>query len=189
MTIMPQTANGSLMLATLAGGCYWCTDAVFRRVKGVQNVQSGFTGGHVPNPNYHEVMSGRTGHIESVQISFDPRQISYPKILEVFFATHDPTSFDRQGYDTGPMYRSVVFWHNREQLETANDMIDKLNGSGLYGGKIVTELREASDFNPVSDDQQDFYGKNTQASYCQIIIDPKLRKLWKDFANLAQESN
>lgn len=173
------------MKATFAGGCYWCTDAVFGRVLGVTGTVSGFTGGSLPSPTYHQVMQGRSGHIEAVQIDFDAQVVTFRSLLEIFFATHDPTSFDRQGYDAGPMYRSAIFYHSIEQKNEADEMIQNLNSSSKYSSSIVTEVRSASTFYPVGPDQQQFYDKNTEARYCKIIIDPKLDVLKKEFPKLS----
>lgn len=168
--------------ATLAGGCFWCTDAVFKNVKGVLAIKSGFTGGKIKNPAYREVVQGLTEHVEAIELLFDPQQISYRDILLIFFATHDPTSFDRQGYDAGSHYRSVVFYHNADQKITVEDVIDKLNKS-TYDEKIVTQIKEASSFYEAELVHQDFYNQHTDVPYCQVVINPKLGKLRRLFAD------
>lgn len=163
--------------ATLAGGCFWCTESVFQKLKGVTKVTSGYTGGHTSDPHYMQVVSGDSGHAESIQITFDPAVISYKTILEIFFATHDPTSLNRQGADTGEEYRSAIFYHSAEQRVTAEGLISQLDGSKKYPSQIVTEVVPYLEFYPGEDYHQDFYKKNRDNYYCQVIIDPKIRKL------------
>jgi peptide-methionine (S)-S-oxide reductase len=175
-------------LATLAGGCFWCTEAVFKRLKGVEYVIPGFSGGGTANPTYEQVVGGNTGHAESIQISFDPEQISYVKILEVFFATHDPTTVNRQGNDVGPQYRSVVFYHSEEQRQAAEQLKEEL--ATRYHDPIVTEIRAYTNFYPASQEHLDFYDRNREYGYCRVIIDPKIQKLFKDFkTDLKEEYN
>lgn len=173
--------------ATFAGGCFWCTEAVFKRVKGVVSVLSGYSGGERPNPTYEQLHSGATGHAEAIQIEFDPTIISYEKLLEVFFATHDPTTKDRQGYDVGAEYRSVIFYHDETQKQTAMAVIKKLEKSGKYSNPIVTEIVQYNNFYKAEDAHQDYYDTRPNAPYCRIIIDPKIRKLMKNFANDVKE--
>lgn len=162
-----------MQTATFGGGCFWCTEAVFQRLKGVKQTISGYT--------YSK--ERLNGYAESIKIEFDENEISFNDLLEVFFATHDPTSLNKQNYDVGQEYRSVIFAHNQEQLETANDYIKTLDESGEYDKPIVTEVAEFGTFKEAEDHHQDFYNKNTSYSYCQIIINPKLEKLYKKFSN------
>jgi peptide-methionine (S)-S-oxide reductase len=176
-----------LETATLAGGCFWCTEAVFRRIKGVNKVISGYTGGDVGNPSYEQVSTGRTGHAEAVQITFDPLVTSYDSLLDVFWATHDPTTLDRQGADVGPQYRSVIFFHNEEQRRTAEASKRKLEASGKLGAKIVTSIEPFKKFYAAESYHQDYYAANAHASYCSIVIEPKIRKLLHDFEDGVKE--
>lgn len=168
--------------ATLASGCFWCADAIFRKVKGVLQVESGFTGGRVKNPAYREVVHELTGHAEAVQLVFDPDIISYREILLIFFTTHDPTSLNRQGHDIGTHYRSAIFYHNNEQKEVAESLISALDQS-TFDNKIVTEVVPVKAFYKAEDYHQDFYRRNTEYPYCQVVINPKLNKLRQYFAD------
>lgn len=172
----------SFETATLASGCFWCADAVFRQVKGVQTVTSGFSGGKVKNPAYREVVRELTGHAEAVQLVFDPDIISFAGILLIFFTTHDPTSLNRQGYDVGTHYRSAVFYHSEVQKQTAEKLIAALNES-TFNHQIVTEVKPFTAFFEAESYHQDFYQKNTAFPYCQVVINPKLQKLRKLFAD------
>lgn len=169
--------------ATLAGGCFWCTEAVFQRVEGVEKVISGFTGGTIKNPPYREVITGRTGHAEAVQIKFDPKKTSFEELLYIFFATHDPTTLNRQQNDVGTQYRSAVFYHSKEQKETAQKVIKKLEEGRLFSGPIITEITEAGPFYEAEQDHHDYYNQNPNQPYCRVIIDPKVRKLQEKFAH------
>jgi peptide-methionine (S)-S-oxide reductase len=180
-------STGWLETATLAGGCFWCTEAVFKRVCGVEEVISGYTGGSVENPSYAQVSSGRSGYAEAVQIRFDPRVVSYESLLEVFFATHDPTTLDRQGADVGPQYRSAIFYHNDEQKRAAEASKSKWEASGKVREKIVTRIEPFKRFYPAEGYHQDYYAANPHASYCQIVIEPKIRKLLRDFRDEVKE--
>lgn len=171
----------NLQTTTLAGGCFWCTEAVFKRIKGVESVVAGYTGGTVPDPTYEQVCTGKTGHAEAIQITFDPGIISYEKLLEVFFKLHDPTSLNKQMYDVGTEYRSAIFYHNEEQKKTAEVSKEKLEKSGYFQKKIVTEIVPFTEFYPTESYNQDYYNKNRYQPYCQIIIDPKIQKLYKEF--------
>ena len=168
--------------ATLAGGCFWCTEAVFQRLRGVESVVSGYTGGERANPTYEEVCTGRTGHAEAVQIAFDPAQISFEDLLGVFFQTHDPTTLNRQGADVGTQYRSAIFYHDDEQKETAERVIRELNDSKQFDGPIVTELAPAGEYYVAEDYHMDFYNRNREYGYCRVVIDPKMQKLFKNFS-------
>ncbi|MDP3685504.1 MAG: peptide-methionine (S)-S-oxide reductase MsrA [bacterium] len=167
--------------ATLAGGCFWCTEAVFQRLKGVISVQAGYAGGETPNPSYEAVSSGNTGHAEAIQITFDPAIISYEKLLDVFWAIHDPTTPNRQGADVGPQYRSVIFTHTEEQKRAALASKERLEKSGAYDKPIVTEIVPFTNFAPAEDAHQNYYNRNREAGYCQLVIDPKIQKLMKEF--------
>lgn len=179
--------NNNEQLATFANGCFWCTEAIFKRVKGVNSVESGFSGGNEANPTYEQVAMGRTGHAESVQISFDPSVIAYDKVLDIFFATHDPTTLNQQGYDMGEQYRSAIFYHNEEQKKIAEEKIKELDKSGKYADPIVTEVSPYIGFYTAGPDQQNFYESGKRPDYCQVIIDPKIQKLLKTFAKEVKE--
>jgi len=169
-------------IATLGGGCFWCLEAVYGEMDGVLSVESGYMGGNVDNPTYQAVCNGKTGHVEVVQLTFDPDVSSYRQILEVFFAIHDPTSFDRQGNDTGPQYRSVIFYHNDQQRDTAEEMIQELNAGGIWNAPIVTELRPASTFYKGEDYHQEYFRKNPNQPYCALVVTPKVAKFRKRFS-------
>lgn len=163
-------------LATLGGGCFWCLEAVFQDLKGVLQVKSGYTGGLPPNPTYEQVCSGRTGHAEVVQVTFDPAVISYKGILEVFFVIHDPTTLNRQGADTGTQYRSVIFFHTPDQQATAQQVIKELETAQLWNGTIVTEVTPLKAFFPAEVYHQNYYRDNPQQPYCLAVIAPKVAK-------------
>ena len=169
--------NENMQTATLAGGCFWCVEAVFELVNGVTSVISGYTGGNIENPTYQEVCSGTTGHAESIQIKFDSRIIDYPTILEIFFAYHDPTTLNRQGPDIGTHYRSAIFYHTLQQKEIAEIVIKGLGDEEVFQNPIVTEVSEASVFYEAEDYHQSFYKRNGYEPYCQILITPKVAKL------------
>ncbi len=166
----------ALQQATFGAGCFWCTEAIFQALQGVSNVVSGYMGGQVENPTYMEVCSGETGHAEVIQMDFDPDVISYEELLLVFFKTHDPTSLNRQGNDAGTQYRSVIFYHNQEQKEKANKMIDRLTIELVYDKQIVTEVSPATDFYRAEDYHQNYFNANTEKPYCTFVIQPKLAK-------------
>jgi len=170
----------TLETATFANGCFWCADAVFRKIEGIENVRSGFTGGTIKNPAYREVVRGLTKHVEAVQLQFDPQKISYREIVLIFFTTHDPTSLNRQGYDAGAHYRSVIFYHSGEQKTIAEKLTAELN-KDVFDGKIVTEIEPASPFYEAKEMHQDFYNNHREVPYCKIIIDPKINKLRRFF--------
>jgi len=171
---------GIMELATLGGGCFWCLEAIFQQLQGVGAVRSGYAGGSVANPTYADVCDGETGHAEVVQLEFDPREISYREILEVFFVIHDPTTKDRQGADVGPQYRSVILTHSPEQKEAAEGIIAELEG--IFDDPIVTELASLDRFYEAEKHHQDFYFRNRTQPYCRMVIDPKLAKFRKTFA-------
>ncbi len=169
-------------LATFAGGCFWCVDAVFQPLKGVEGVVSGYIGGVRPNPSYEQVCSGATGHAEAVEIRFDPAVISYRDLLELFFAFHDPTTKDRQGPDRGTQYRSAIFVHSLEQRHDAEAVIKELDTAGGFPAPIVTEVSPATTFYPAEEYHQDYYRRNPEKGYCQAMISPKLAKLRSKYA-------
>jgi peptide-methionine (S)-S-oxide reductase len=166
-------------LATLAGGCFWCLEAVFVDLKGVERVVSGYTGGKGPNPSYREVCSGTTGHAEVVQVTFDPAVISFKELLEIFFTIHDPTTLNRQGADEGTQYRSAIFYHTPEQKATAGQVIKDLDAAGIWDGPIVTELSPLPAFYPAEEYHQDYYKLNPDQGYCRAVIAPKVAKVRK----------
>jgi peptide-methionine (S)-S-oxide reductase len=177
-TVKPQHEE----LATLAGGCFWCLEAVFEQLQGVKKVVSGYTGGPKANPTYREVCGGGTGHAEVVQVTFDPAVVSYRDVLNVFFATHDPTTLNRQGADVGTQYRSAVFHHTPEQLKVAEQTITELTGAKLFDRPIVTQLVPLTTFYPAEDYHQGYYRTHPEEGYCQVVISPKLAKFRKQFA-------
>jgi len=166
----------SLEVATLAGGCFWCIEAVFREVARIKNVVSGYTGGATVNPTYEQVCSGKTGHAEAVQVSFDPLKISYRKILEIFFSIHDPTTLNRQGADVGTQYRSAIFYHSEQQKAIAEELIAGLNTSHLWKKPIVTQIVPLHTFYTAEDYHQGYYSQHPEQGYCQMVISPKLNK-------------
>ncbi len=169
-------------VATLAGGCFWCLEAVFDQVRGVDSVESGYIGGQTPNPTYESVCSGRTGHAEAVRITFDPRIISYQELLEIFFVIHDPTTLNRQGNDIGTQYRSAIFFHSPEQQRTAESVIASLTRERLYPAPIVTQVVPATDWYEAEAYHQEYYAKNPLQGYCQFVVGPKVAKFRKQFA-------
>lgn len=162
--------------ATFAGGCFWCIEAVFKEIAGVEDVTSGYTGGHVDDPTYEEVCTGETGHAEAVQVTYDPDTVSYRELLDVFFTVHDPTTENRQGPDVGPQYRSVIFTHDDEQKRQAEAFIQELEAAGTYDG-IVTAVERLDTFYPAEERHQNFYEKHPENAYCTIHIPPKLEKV------------
>lgn len=171
-----------LELATLAGGCFWCMEAVFRRLKGVESVTAGYAGGWKEPPTYEEVCSGMTGHAQSVQLTFDPQKISYETLLTVFFHLHDPTTLNRQGNDVGAQYRSVIFFHNDEQKAAAIAVRDDTARQKIYPDPIVTEILPYTNFFSAEKYHQEYYEKNRNQPYCRAVIDPKIKKLLKEFS-------
>lgn len=166
---------------TLGGGCFWCLDAIYREIKGVEKVLSGYSGGSVVNPNYEEVCSGKTGHAEVVQITFNPQIITAEKLLQIFFATHDPTTLNRQGADTGTQYRSIIFYRNQRQKKIIDKVIGELKKDKVYKNPIVTEVIPFESFYTAEEYHQNYYKQNQQQPYCRIIINPKLEKFKKTF--------
>lgn len=166
-------------IATLGGGCFWCLEAVYDELRGVEDVVSGYSGGHLKDPSYELVCSGATGHAEVVQVTFDPAVISYREILEVFFAIHDPTTLNRQGADVGTQYRSAIFYHSAEQKATAETLIAELNAAGLWQRPIVTEVTPFQVFYPAEGYHQEYFARNPHQGYCQFVIAPKVAKFRK----------
>lgn len=169
--------------ATLGGGCFWCTEAVYLELKGVVDVKPGYSGGHVKNPTYKEVCTEATGHAEVVQITFDPEVVSFSEILEVFFATHDPTTLNRQGNDAGTQYRSAIFYHSEEQKQTAGKVIDLLEKEKAYNKPIVTEVTPFDSFYVAEDYHINYFERNKNQPYCQYVVAPKVEKFRKVFKN------
>ena len=169
-------------IATLAGGCFWCLEAVYDRMKGVESVESGYIGGHVPNPSYQAVCTGRTGHAEAVQIAFDPKVVSYRDLLEVFFVIHDPTTHNRQGHDVGTQYRSAIFYHSPDQKAVAEDVIAALTKERVFDDPIVTEVVPAGAFYVAEDYHQEYFAKNPEQGYCVAVVSPKVAKIRQKFA-------
>ena len=176
-----EIKDKTLEVATLAGGCFWCTEAVFTIVRGVEKIEPGYTGGSVPNPTYEQVSSGTTGHAEAAQITFNPDVISYQEILEIFFATHDPTTLNRQGPDFGTQYRSAIFYHNEAQRTTAESVIAELDKEGIWEAPIVTQVEPLKVFYKAETYHKDYYKKHPNQPYCQQVITPKLVKLQQRF--------
>lgn len=169
-------------IATLGGGCFWCLEAVYDELAGVVSVESGYMGGKTRNPSYREVCCGTTGHVEVVQVTFDPGQISFREILEVFFTIHDPTTLDRQGNDVGTQYRSVIFYHSDEQRATAEQLIRELSAEGVWDDPIVTAIEPASAFYMAEDYHQEYFENNPRQPYCQFVVAPKVAKFRAKFA-------
>lgn len=173
----------NLQVATFAGGCFWCTEAVFDAIKGVDKVISGYTGGHIKNPAYREITSGRTGHAEAVQIFYNDEEVSFVTLLEVFFATHDPTTLNRQGYDVGTQYRSEVFYNTDLQREQTIEFISLLEREEVFNENIVTKISPLDAFYRAEEEHQDFYKNNSEYRYCQLVIEPKLDKIKKFYSD------
>ena len=181
---MTATNEAGMGMATLAGGCFWCIEAVFQMVDGVETVVSGYTGGHTDNPTYEEVCSGSTGHAEAVQIKFDTAKLNYETVLDIFFAYHDPTTLDRQGNDVGTQYRSAVFCHDDHQERVVQSVIERLQNKGIVRDPIVTEVNRISHFYNAEDYHQSYYKHNGNQPYCRSIIEPKVMKLHKKHLSL-----
>jgi len=170
------------MKATFAGGCFWCTESIFSELEGVKSVTSGYTGGYTENPDYKQVCKGDTGHAEAVEIIFDESKISYNELLEIFFATHDPTTLNRQGEDVGTQYRSEIFYHSQEQKQQAEDFIKNLENEGVFENPIVTKISKVTQFYEAEDYHQEYLKNNPQNPFCQAVVNPKLQKFKKTFA-------
>jgi len=168
-------------VATFASGCFWCTEAVFQRIKGVEKIVSGYAGGRAMNPTYKQVCGGDTGHAEAIQVHYDPAKISYEELLEIFWKTHDPTTIDRQGNDVGSQYRSAIFYHNEEQKKLAEEYKKKLDEAAVWDDPIVTEIAPFTNFYPAEDYHQNYYNQNPNQGYCSFVIRPKVEKLQKVF--------
>jgi len=172
----------SLELATLAGGCFWCLEAIFREVEGVETVISGYTDGTTVNPTYQQVCTGKTGHAEAVQVRFDPSKVSYREILDIFFSVHDPTTLNRQGADTGTQYRSDIFYHNEKQKNIAGELIEELNKARLWEKPIVTQIAPLDKFYPAEDYHREYFSQHPEQAYCRMVISPKVNKFRKQWA-------
>jgi peptide-methionine (S)-S-oxide reductase len=177
----PAEGKMELKLATFGNGCFWCTEAIFQRLNGVEKALPGYSGGHVDNPTYEQVCTGATGHAESIQISYDPAKVSYDELLEVFWKTHDPTTRNRQGNDVGPQYRSVVFYHDEEQKKLAEAYKRKLEAERIWSRPIVTEIKPFAKFWPAEDYHRNYYNNNPSKGYCSVVITPKIEKFRKIF--------
>lgn len=175
------TMNNNIETTTLGGGCYWCLEAIFQQLQGVESVASGFSGGAVENPTYKEVCTGLTGHAEVIQITYDTSKISFAELLKVFFTMHDPTTLNRQGNDVGTQYRSAIFYHNEQQKQLAEDIIQKLNEEHVYDSPIVTQVVPFQKFYKAEDYHQNYYNNNSNQGYCRLVIQPKLEKFEKIF--------
>lgn len=175
-TQTPSPTTGTLEVATLGGGCFWCLEAVYDQLKGVVSVESGYAGGKVRNPSYREVCGGRTGHAEVVQVTFDPAVISFRDLLNVFFTIHDPTTLNRQGADVGTQYRSAIFYHSPEQQRVAEDVIAEVERERIWANPIVTEVVPLTNYYPAEDYHQEYFERNPYQPYCQVVIAPKVAK-------------
>lgn len=169
-------------LATFAGGCFWCTEAIFQRLKGVKSVMPGYSGGDVEDPTYERVSEGTTGHAEAIQIEFDPKEISYEKLVEIFFHLHDPTTLNQQGNDIGTQYRSAIFYHGEEQKEAAEKVKKQIEDEHVYDKPIVTEIVPFDVFYKAEGYHQNYYNNNREGGYCRVIIDPKIKKLLREYS-------
>lgn len=177
-----------LETATLAGGCFWCTEAIFKRLKGVIDVTSGYAGGNREKPTYEEVSTGNTNHTETIQIKFDPKIISYEQILEIFISLIDPTTLNQQGADIGTQYRSVIFYMDDKQKKVAEESIKRANKSGLYKNPIVTKVEPFKNFYKAEDYHQNYFERNSYQPYCQLVINPKIDKLIREFGSAVKDS-
>jgi len=182
-SISSRISYGTGQVATLAGGCFWCLEAVFDKLKGVASVESGYTGGQVPNLSYAQVCDGDTGHAEAVQIAFDPQVLSYHNLLTVFFAIHDPTTLNRQGADVGAQYRSAIFYHDEQQREVAGQVIQEIDDAHIWATPIVTEVTLLDKFYPAEDYHQEYFAHNSFQPYCRAVIAPKVSKFRKQFVD------
>lgn len=174
--------------ATFGAGCFWCVEAVFQRIEGVEEVVSGFSGGHIKNPAYREVVSGRTGHAEVIQITFDPEVVSFDTLLEVFFKTHDPTTLNRQGNDVGTQYRSAIYYHNEQQRKAAEEIKAALEAEEIWKDPIVTEITPFEAFYPAEDYHNNYFNQNQDQPYCAYVIQPKIKKLHAVFADRLKQN-
>lgn len=174
----------STSTATFGSGCFWCTEAVFQQLRGVSSVVSGYSGGEAPNPTYQAVCTGTTGHAECIQLKYDPEVVSFRELLDVFFRTHDPTTLNRQGADTGTQYRSVIYFHDEQQQSLAETYRDELNAAGVFSDPIVTEISPAADFFPAEGYHQNYFVQNPEQAYCMAVIAPKLARFQEAFSEL-----
>jgi peptide-methionine (S)-S-oxide reductase len=179
--VIQSMSDNHREIATLGGGCFWCLDAVFKDLRGVETVESGYTGGHLKNPTYQAVCTGTTGHAEVVRVTFNPQEVSFKEILEVFFTIHDPTTLNRQGYDEGTQYRSAIFYHSPEQKAVADETIAELNGAKIWGSPIVTEVTPISEFYGAEGYHQNYFENNPNQPYCRAVVEPKVAKFRKYF--------
>jgi peptide-methionine (S)-S-oxide reductase len=177
--MMENNGSSRTEVATLGGGCFWCLEAVYQELRGVEKVESGYSGGDVPNPTYRQVCSETTGHAEVVQVTFDPNEVSYRDILEVYFTIHDPTTLNRQGADVGTQYRSVIFYHTEEQKRTAEEVISEIEAEGIWNSPILTEVVPLDEFYVAEDYHQNYFRNHGFQPYCQVIIAPKVAKFRK----------
>jgi peptide-methionine (S)-S-oxide reductase len=178
-----QNQQSAKQLATLGGGCFWCLEAVYLGLRGVSAVMSGYSGGHVDNPSYEQVCGKQTGHAEVVQITFDPAEVSYEDLLRVFYTIHDPTTLNRQGNDVGPQYRSVIFTHDDAQRASAAKITREIEDSGIWGGKLVTEITPLDKFWPAEAEHHNYFNRNPWSGYCRAVVAPKVQKFRKSFAD------
>ena len=178
-----ENLPNSTQTATFGGGCFWCTEALFQKLKGVESVESGYAGGNKANPSYEEVSTGLSGHAEAIQIKFDPKIISYQKLLDIFWHTHNPTTVNQQGADKGSQYRSIIFYHDDEQHKVAEQSKQEFNQSGAYSSPIVTQIVPFTNFYVAEEYHQNYYQNNSDAPYCSVVIDPKLKKLVKEYSD------
>jgi peptide-methionine (S)-S-oxide reductase len=179
--------NNKTEMATLANGCFWCSEAIFKRLKGVNSVLPGYAGGLVKNPSYDQVCTGKTGHAEAIQIEFDPKVITFEKILDIFWHTHNPTTLNRQGNDIGTQYRSAVFFHDQKQKELAEKSKKELEKEGVYRDSVVTEITPFKNFYAAEDYHKNYYEKHQDAPYCSFVIEPKMHKLLQEYGNYLSE--
>ena len=178
-----KNMNNELAIATFGNGCFWCTEAIFQQLKGVESVYPGYTGGSIKNPSYREVCTGTTGHAEAIQIKYDPSVISYRELLDIFFYTHDPTTLNRQGNDVGTQYRSAIFYHNDDQKAAAEEIISQLTAEKVYDDPIVTEVTAMDVFYMAEDYHKNYYQNNKNQGYCRAVINPKLDKFMKKYGS------
>lgn len=183
MNDLSQNSEAKAEVCTLGGGCFWCVEAIYLELNGVQSVVSGYAGGSVPSPTYEQVCTGTTGHAEVIQITFDPAVVSFREILRIFFTVHDPTTLNRQGADVGTQYRSVIFYHNEEQKQIAEEVMAEVEDEGIWKNPIVTEISALPTFYPAETYHQDYYKNNQFQPYCQLVITPKVTKFRKEYMN------
>ena len=188
MSTYQTSDETNLKQATFGAGCFWCVEAIYENLEGVYNVESGYSGGHIDNPSYQQVTSGRSGHAEVIRFDYDPSIITYEQLLEVFWHTHDPTTKDRQGNDIGPQYRSVIYFHNDEQKSIASESKKRTDASGLWSRSIVTEISPLINYYTAESYHQDYFENNPNAGYCSIVIAPKVAKFKREFSHLLKKN-